>query len=84
MTHFLQAKKRDARLAPIPVIAIVKEQSLEEQGYLLEQGVSDVLTLPLLSEIVRNRVQNLLRPRQTFQAMMKTTKKCCGLPRATV
>lgn len=71
VTHFLQAKKRDARLAPIPVIAIVKEQSLEEQGYLLEQGVSDVLTLPLLSEIVRNRVQNLLRPRQTFQAMMK-------------
>ena len=71
VADFLQTKKHDARLSPIPVMAVVEEHTMEEQGYLLEQGVSDVLIPPLLSEIVRNRVQNLLRPRQTFQAMMK-------------
>ena len=62
---FLNIAQKDAKLSLIPVIVMTQENSEAEEISALELGATDFLPKPYRPRVIRHRVANLIKLRET-------------------
>ncbi|MEG2097013.1 MAG: EAL domain-containing protein [Pseudoflavonifractor sp.] len=68
---FLKYKRQAPELDGIPVIMITDNGSTEQQISTFAQGANDYIVRPLVPEMVRRRVKNVLESNHRFKEMVK-------------
>ena len=63
--EFLRAKAADERFKSVPVIVTTAGGSVEDEIACLELGANDFIVKPYNSRVIMNRVNNLIRLRET-------------------
>ncbi len=63
--EFLRLRQQDPVLEQIPVIVTTASNTMEDEIYALELGANDFVTKPYNYEVVKNRINNLIRLRET-------------------
>lgn len=62
---FLDRKKEDAALAPIPVIVTTQSDSEQDEVSALEHGATDFVPKPYRAQVILHRVESLIKLRET-------------------
>ena len=63
--EFLERRREDPQLEQIPVIVTTASNTMEDEIRTLELGANDFVTKPYNYEIVRNRINNVIRLRES-------------------
>ena len=79
---FLKIKQDDPRLEQIPVIIVTAEDSAERQINMLAMGAYDYIVKPLIPEVIRRRVYNVMESSQRFRAMLREYQEAVNLAKA--
>ncbi|MEG2608121.1 MAG: EAL domain-containing protein [Lachnospiraceae bacterium] len=69
--EFLQYKKSQPKFDGIPVIMITADNSPEQQISTFSMGANDYIVKPFISEVVTQRVKNVLESNYRFKQMVK-------------
>ena len=69
---FLACKKRDSRMADIPVIVITSDDTTKRQIQTMQMGADDYIVKPFIPEIATRRVKNVLESSRRFEKILGT------------
>ena len=71
--EFLRCKEKDPRFDTVPVIVTTAGGSVEDEIKCLELGANDFVVKPYNFQIIRNRVNNLIRLRESAMIVNRLT-----------
>lgn len=73
--EFLKQKNKRMDMAGIPVVIITADDNTDHQVEILELGANDYIVKPFVPEIVRMRVENVLKSRKKIGSFLKNQMK---------
>lgn len=80
-TEFLEIKRENPDIAPIPVIIISADENSQHQINMLELGANDYIVKPFVEEVLVRRIDNVIESSKRFQEILREYDKIANKAR---